>query len=249
MLSKILNLLRNKGVKQGTPAFGLRCTVKEVFVVNQQVSFIHFWTENDTPCLLLVDGLENVRNDTQEAVSNLVPWQSSKPTQTLNNILLPDDQVSVVRDIKLDVYTGPYKAALEAVLASMKSVPYKAAILSGGFLFVKTDHDDVKVYRGGQYTAAPLLCVVVTLRVLVDDGSVLRLDRVFTSLQKLLRETQDAYWTELNTLLATCQKNKIVTRGKQASADSGTLKFFVQTLSTHAAIKAAIACAQDGTLP
>lgn len=250
MLSKIYNLLTNKGTTQGTPGFGLRCSVKQIFVINQQISFIHFCTENNTPCLLrLTNESFKVKNDISETTYNLSPWQ--KPEKSTDSILLPDDQMSVVAEIKLASSAKPCKDMLEAILASMKSLSYKAAILSGDFLFVKESKDSteekqcsekVKIYSTNYHTQQPLLLVMVDLNILINDVTTLRLDKVYTSLQKLLQETRNKYWSDLRAVLTKCQETKILTNGKNTTTNTDVLQFNIQTLASHTALKEALTC-------
>jgi len=254
MLSKIYTLLTNKGTKQGTPFFGLRCSVKNLFADNQKISYLHFCTENNTPCLLrLNNGSFKVENDISETTYSLSPWQEQD--YVLDSVLSSDDQVSVVPEIRLSSSPKPCMYMLEAILASMKSLPYKAAILSGDFLFVKEReivsidgkqrYEGVQVYNTNYHTPQPLLLVMVDLDMIIKDGTTLRLDKVYTSLLKLLHNTQAQYWSDLHTLLSKCQETKIVTNGKIATANTEVLKFNIQTLAAHTALKAAIACCTD----
>jgi hypothetical protein len=237
-LSKINNLLTNKGTQKGQPSFGLSCVVHELFMTpHHTVQHIYFETNNKVPCLLYINP-ENfeIHNDSLKKATTLTPWSDYE--SSVGYVLTGNDEINVLPEISTSISPEPYINLLTMLSQTIKNTPYKFAVMIEDFLLVHNGETvDISNIKGCEN---PKLLIVVDLITLMSDLSITKIERVFDAINSIMIETYNKYWTNLHSLLLKCQKLKIITKGK-ANTDSMHILTKVVTLqSSDHAIKMAL---------
>ena len=238
-LSKINSLLTNKGTQKGQSSFGLACIVHELFITSHHtVQYIYFQTSNKIPCLLYVNS-ENfeIQNDSLKKATKLVPWSNYNSSA---GYILTEEEVGVLPEVSTSVSPEPYVNLLTILSQTIKNIPYKVAVMIEDFLLVHNG-EDVDIFNiEGCENENPKLLIVVDLITLMNDMSVIKIERVFDAINNIMIEACNKYWTNLHSLLLKCQKLKIVTKGKAAIDPESTLKKMIKLQSSDRAIRLAL---------
>jgi len=239
-LSKISNLLTNKGTKKGQQSFGLNCVVHEIFTNPvQTVQYIYFETINKVPCLLYVNSENSqIRKDIPITIkeTELTLWSGYE--SSTGYVLDEENEFDVLPEISTSISPEPYIDLITMLSQTMKGVSYKLAAMVEDFLLVH-DGEMVNVFNING-CENPKLLIVVDLLTLMDDLSVTKIERVFDAINTLMVETSNKYWTNLHSLLLKCQELKIITKGKKSIESTNILANMVKLQSSNRAIKLAL---------
>ena len=237
-LSKINNLLTNKGTKKGQQSFGLNCVVHEMFTNPvHTVQYIYFETLNKVPCLLYVNSENSqIRKDISIKETELTLWSGYE--SSTGYVLDGENEFDVLPEISTSISPEPYIDLITMLSQTIKGVSYKLAAMVENFLLVH-DGEMVNVFNING-CENPKLLIVVDLLTLMDDLSVTKIERVSDAINTLMVETCNKYWTNLHSLLLKCQELKIITKGKKGIDSTNVLTNMVKLQSSNRAIKLAL---------
>jgi len=242
--SKIYGLLTNKNSQKGAANFGLNCTVHESYSRNGILRYVYFETASQTPCLLYINpDTFQVTNDVAKKFTDMTRWE--KPEISLDTIITTDQNIPLIPEIKTTSSPEVFVNLLTTLLPSTKSIPYKIGISLEEYLLTQVGDDiDVFCVRGNR---EPKLLIVVDLTTLLNDASTEYIERVYLAVNKVLTDSCEQFWTNLNSLLIKCQKVKIITNGRKknftpAGGESAAnlLVKMAKLQSSHNAIKTAL---------
>lgn len=239
-LSKINNLLTNKGTQKGQPSFGLSCVIHELFISSHDtVQYIYFETANKVPCLLYVNS-ENfeIHNDSLKKATKLAPWSGHESSD--GYILTEEDELGVLPQISTSISPEPYVSLLSMLSQTIKNIPYKVGVMIEDFLLVHNGEEADVFNIKGCGNENPKLLIVVDLITLMNDMSTTKIERVYDAINSIMMEACNKYWTNLHALLLKCQKLKIVTRGKINTDSMPVLTKMVKLQSSDRAIRLAL---------
>lgn len=237
-LSKINNLLINKGTQKGQQSFGLSCVVHEIFTTpTGVVQYIYFETQNKVPCLLYVNPERfELYNDILKKETELTIWTGCE--KSTGYTLIGENELDILPEISSSISPESYINLIIMLSQSIKNNSYRLGVMIEDFLLVN-DGEIVNVFNiMGCYN--PKLLIVVDLLTLMNDLSVIKIERVFDAINKIMAETCNKYWINLHSLLLKCQELKIITKGKKDINSENVLTNLVKLQSSDHAIKLAL---------
>ncbi len=243
LYSKLYDLLTGRRTSGGRPA--LRCTVKELYGRNEKLRYVHFNTENGTPCLLYIPSKHEVKMDAKKFLA-LSRWRDNDVN--FEAVLAADSDVSIVKEVQATSSPQSLIYLVQRLEPSLKSIPYKIGIISEEYLIVLDENGEVDVF----YVSGPKetkLLVVLDLETLLFKNIIPELERVHKNVLKLIQDSTDRYWDSLLELLKKCHQMKIVTKGKQNLNAMGLIDRSMKIGTSHKAIKLALECCFDDISP
>jgi hypothetical protein len=232
MYSKLYDLLT--GTSKGNHA--LKCSIKELYGRNEKLRYIYFETRSATPCLLYISSKYDVAMENKKFLP-LSRWQEDEIN--FDAVLAADPENSIVKEIRATTSPLGYVNLINRLEPSLKSIPYKIAILSEEYLIVLDESSEVDIFYIKGPKEAKLL-VVLDLETLLFKNIIPELERVHRNVIKIIQESTDTYWDSLLTLLKKCQQIKIVTNGKQDT--TSLIEQAIKIGVSQKAIKLALEC-------
>jgi hypothetical protein len=237
--SKLHGLLTGKNNKVGTPSFGLKCTIQNLFSKDEELRYIHFQTENNINCLLYINpDIFQIQNDTNKKFIEIKRWYDHE--YSFGTILSPEENITLTKEVKVNTLPHEFINLLKTISLSLQFISYKAAVITEEYLITQNYNDEQVDVFNINGPKEPKLLIVVDLKTLLKDVSVSRIEKTYTELMKLLHENNEKYWINLNKLLHQCQTLKILTNGKKMTNDTSILILNVQLLQSQKAIDSAL---------
>lgn len=233
LYSKLHDLMTSMGTLNGRS--GLKCKVKELYGRNDELRFVYFTTEYGTPCLL---NLSKHDIKTDEKFFPLSRWRENDVD--FEAVLAADPEISIVKEVRATSSPTSFIDLVKRLEPSLKSIPYKVAILSREYLITLDDYDvDVFYINGPTETT---LLVVLDLKTLLFKNSIPELERVYQNILTLIHDYNDMYWVNLLDLLKKCNQMKIVTNGKRSITTHNLIDQSMKISMSHKAVKMALQC-------
>lgn len=247
LYSKLHDLL----TKSGNGSFELKCTIKELFGINDRLKYIYFQTEHEIPCLLNISSKYEIKMDTTSRFKkpgankflSLSKWTDFKIG--FDAVIAADPEMTMVTEIKANVSPHSLISLLKKIYQSLTSIPYRVALLSQEYLLVLDEAGEVDVFytKGSKHIK---LLIVVDIEVLLYKNIIPEVERVHKSVLELLQNSNETYWELLLELLKKCQQFKIVTKGKMSKLQylqsDQIINQSIKINTSHNAIKLALEC-------
>lgn len=230
--SKLHDILTGKIVISG---ISLKCSIKELYGINNKLKYIYFTTEKGVPCLLRISDNHDLKIDSKKFIQ-LKEWEDND-VFGLNAILAADNDFTIVKKIKPVTSPLGYIQFIDKIKPSLSSINYKAAVMSEEFLVVLNNDDEIEVYNIFGQNSTKLLIVMELESIL--KHFVPEIERVHLNLTKLIKEHNLEYWSSLLELLKKCSDKKIIKKGKAVDS-SQFIEEAIKLQTSHNAVKTAL---------
>lgn len=226
LYSKLYDLLHGK----------LGCKIIKLYGKNNALRYVKFQTKNGTPALLYISSSQPIQCDI-EKVTPIVRWEKKEISY---NTILADDMTLLKEVIDYKSPDG-YIKMLKRLGSSLASIIYKAAIMSSEFFSVLHKDGDVDTFavKGEKETQ---LLVVIELEGILFKNIIPEIDRVYSQIQTILKDTCTTYWTSLLKLLLKCEELKIVSDGQKKMNNINLIEKTIALTASQDALKIAIEC-------
>lgn len=233
--SKLYDLLKGK----------LKCTIKDLYGVNDALRFIYFTTPTENvSCLLDIGSKHQVKMDMKKFLS-LVRWKDNEIG--FDAILAGDQDTTIVKEIKAGSSPHGFIEMIKRIAPSLVSIPYRVAVMTEEHLLVLASDErdatvDVFHIRGPKEAK---LMVVLDLETLIFKNIIPELERVHRNIFKLIQDTNNEYHDLLLSLLKRCHDLKIISTGRAKTQTMTALEQNVKINMAHKAVKLALECFED----
>lgn len=232
LYSKLVKLLSGQ-----LPGLATPCTIKYTFCKDGMVHYIIF-TMNNIPCLLNLED-KPVHMDSM-VKDNIVisPWEND-PIH-FNAVLAGDDQVSIVKEVKINHSPQAMIDFIQRLAPSIKVLPYTIAMVSNEYLVVLNQHEQILSFHTSRPCSPISLLIGVDIRVLMQNNTILEIERMYKNLVQIIQDANTDYIHKLQQLLCKCQEVRIVSKGRKNQSDP--ILYNIKTVVAHKAIELALEC-------